>query len=186
MAAFDSLSASLTVQLQYEVGLNSPTPNSGKLTFQDHKPPQTTISKKQSYTVGTGAGQANLVYGNYLSIAPSGNTSIDLSSLVDVLGRTTNWTKLKAVHFWLVSTADDSTYGSACSSVTIGNGTNPNGMFLSVNTTTFVLNNGEQLAWSTGSAGGITVDGSNKTIKIVNNDGAVAAKVCVVLFGVGT
>jgi hypothetical protein len=143
-----------------------------------------TKRKRQSFDVGTGAEQCQELYAAIVSLAGAANTSIDLSAFTDALGRTSQaMTKLKGVYIHLLSTADDADNGTAASSVTIGNGTNPQKMFMDADADTFTLLNGEGIAWFTPAAAGKTIDGTHKTIKILNNDASVTAKVMVLLYG---
>ncbi len=63
------------------------------------------VSPSYTYTVGAGVQQANACYSNGLSIAPSGNATIDLTSFTDVLGQAASFSKVKSIQINLVSVA---------------------------------------------------------------------------------
>jgi hypothetical protein len=167
-------------------GLSQPSENANTLNFS------------QNWTFGTGAAQANELYFAVLSIAGGGNQSLDLTSLMEILGQAgTTFGSLVEVYIRLLAASDtmpDGSVGSACSGITIGNdvtANNPNGLFLTgrdvagdaASTPGIVLGNGEFIHWATALAAGIVVDGTHKKLLFTNNDGSVTAKVCVVLRG---
>lgn len=147
---------------------------------------------KLSFTNGTGAGNAN----NYISVirtlAGGANESIDLTAtLADLVG-TSSVTILtvRVFLFWLLSTAqtgpDASTVGTAASSVTLGNGVTPaftaTAGFIGGATNTLNVYNGGFLCTGVANAGGFTVDGTHKLLKVLNNDGANVATYAIELF----
>ncbi len=144
------------------------------------------FNKNISYSTGGNvANGANEFCGFFQTVAPSGTATINLQNLTDILQYPSiALVRMKSILLWLLAVADDSTNGTACSSVTIGNAaSNANPLFMTVATSTFPLGNGDAICYATGSAAGITVDASHLNIKIANNDVAVAACVLVGIFG---
>lgn len=176
---YDSFSGKLGVTVTWNPQNNGPTASYGTVQAP------TTLAKSITYVKGGNlANGVNVVYSALLTIAASGSTTIDLTSITEVLGSSKAFARIKAVIIQLLSTADDSTNGSACSGITVGNAAStPNKLFMHAGTDTFDLANGDIIAWGTGAAAGIVVDSSNKGIKIVNNDGAVGAKVLLTVLG---
>lgn len=177
--AYSALSAFIQIQWNYSV---SGAAVSSSISFPAASAANT-FNLKNSYTLGSGAGAVNGVVAGIQTITASSNVSIDLTSLTDVLGLSLNCARIKAVMFDLLSTSQDSTNGTNCASVTIGNGSNPNAMFLTNNTYTFNLNNGAIIGWADAGATGSVVNSTNKTIKILNGDGANSAAVLYAIDG---
>jgi hypothetical protein len=183
----------LTASLKIEMGWNAQLPVTGLQPRAD----QETQAPKQAYVQGAGAGAVNEVYWNVLTVGAGASTTLDLSAgLADVLGQTFGFARVKAFMVWLLSTATtdtlvDGTVGTACSGVTIGNAaTNPwagTGYPVSDQATgTITLANGEKRGWARGDATGWVVDGTHKSLKVLNNDGAVAAKLVIAALGADT
>lgn len=143
-----------------------------------------TITIKHS-TPNATAGGGDSLASFILSLAGGATVDIDLQALTDVANRTGHsLARFKYIEFWLLGTADDATNGTACSGVTIGNAaSNAHQLFLGSDTHTFTLGNGEFVIWATRSAAGKVVDGSNKAVKVLNNDGSVAAALQVTVCG---
>lgn len=165
---------------------------SDTLTGSDYGPTSNNTTITKSVSLGTSAAN-NVANGSdelisYIaSISASSSTTLDLTSISNIIGATASLARVKAIMFRLLSTTDDSTNGTACSSVTIGNAaSNANQLFLDNDADTFTLKNGEMLVWASPQAAGLTVDGTNKNVKILNNDGAVTAKVQVTIIGGST
>jgi hypothetical protein len=125
-----------------------------------------------------------------LEVAPSGTYTVNLKSVVDVLGQTlTSMVRLKYLEWTLVSVAQataagDISMGSACTQVTIGNaGANAHQTFLGADTHTVVLTSGRTVLMNDPSGAGLAVDATNRDILITNNDAAAAAKVLMVAAG---
>src|SRR5262249_44877586 len=129
------------------------------------------------------------VYQTLLSIAGGGNTTIDLRSFTDVVNQTAVvLARVKFADFQLLSAAqvapDGTTTGTAAVSVTIGNsGANAQLLDLGAAAHTRQVKNGGFSTFGDGSAAGYTVDATHKDVKIVNDDGAVTAKVLVTFVG---
>lgn len=143
-----------------------------------------TLNFGTSVANGVSGGSDELV--SYIvSIAAGGNTTLDLRSITDVMNQTgTVLARIKGWMFRLLSTDDDSTIGTACSSVTIGNAAaNQQLLNLGAAAHTLTLNNGDCLCYLTPKSTGWVVDATHKDIKIVNNDGSVIAKVQVTFIG---
>jgi hypothetical protein len=178
----------LTGYLKVEMQWNGQLPVTGLQPRAD----QETQAAKQSYVQGAGVGAVNEAYWNVLTVGAGANTTLDLSAaLTDVLGQTFGFARVKAFMVWLLAAADtlvDGTVGTACSGVTLGNAaTNPwagTGYPVSDQATgTITLANGERRGWARGDATGWVVDGTHKSLKVLNNDGAVAAKLVIAALG---
>jgi hypothetical protein len=145
--------------------------------------PKKNIAFKTGTTAG---GQINELASKIFPIAAgtSSTTTVNLQSLLDVLGQTTSLVRIKGLMFQLLSPADDADNGTACSGVTIGNaGSNANQMFLGATTHTIVLGNGEAVGWLSPSANGLAVGSTHENVLLTNNDNAVAAAVQVTVLG---
>lgn len=179
--AIDSLTASLKAAVAWTA--------QDSLTGTDYSPNvnQTGFSTTRSIasaTASNAAGGGNEVVSFIQSIAAGGDVTLDLEAVANIFGTTVDLVRLKGVLIRLLSTTDDSTNGTAASSVTIGNATaNQQTLWMDAATDTFTLKNGEFIAWATSQAAGLTVDATHSDLKIVNNDGAVIAKVQITLFG---
>ncbi len=152
----------------------------------------TQFTGKSNYTAtGATANKCNQVSSKVFSVAASLTTTIDLSAaFTNVVGSTTaTWKRIKAVHIQLLSVAQDSANGTACSSITIGNNVSNNWIsqshsgWLGSATSVFDLANGQQLSWSTDNAGGVVVDNTHKILLLTNNDVGVAAAVNITMIG---
>jgi hypothetical protein len=173
-----------TVQSSWKVVPGKITAGFATISFEDNLP------KQMTFTLGVGASQCNQYYRALLSIAGGGNTTIDLTSFANAVGdAASSFTRVKAVRIRLLSTADDATNGSAASSITVGNNaaddwTSQGGSGgFGTAASTFVVPNGGFFEFGVPNTAGIPVDATHKIIKIANNDGAVAAKVEVMIIG---
>lgn len=183
--SFGAYSGSLTISSSYN-------PEAAAISSSlDFPPPQVnnTINAKSAHTLGSGANGINEEAVSILTIAASGSATLNLQSLTDVLGTAAvALTKLKKYLFWLLTAADDTVNGTACSSVTIqGGATNPHTLNLGGTTPTATLYGssttvGDKMGWATNSANGITVSPTACNVKVANNDGTNAAAV---LYDVG-
>lgn len=177
--AIASVSATFSMGINYQCQGNAEGAAYQPTTAQGN--PKKNIAFKTGTTT---SGQIDELYSTILSIAASGTQTLNLQSLLDVIGQTTNLVRIKGVLFQLLSTTDDSVNGTACSGVTVGNaGSDPNPMFLGGGTMTFVLSNGDALGWQTPSANGLTVSSTVKNVLITNNDSVNAAAVQVTILG---
>lgn len=175
LGAFTTLSAKETFQTSGSAG---GTTVSSALPFQNASAPWS-FTFTISYAVGSGAGQVQEEAINIQTISASSNATINLQSLTDILGTASVvLTKIKAWMFVLLSATQDSTNGTACSSVTFqGGASNPNTLSLAGTTPTYTINNGAVWKHADGGAAGVTVSAGACNIKFVNNDGANAAAV---------
>src|SRR5438067_880364 len=97
--------------------------------------------KNVAFTTGTSAAaKVNELASKIFSVAAGATATIDLRSLLDVLGQTVTLVRVKGLLFQLLSTADDPVNGTACGGVTVGNaGSSPHALFLGATTHTLVL-----------------------------------------------
>lgn len=141
----------------------------------------------------TGAGANAINQGNtkLYSISASSSTTIDLSAAITnfVNSSTATFTRVKIIIIRLLSTTDDSVNGTAAASITFGNAASNqfvsqsgSGFLLSTTGTYDVPNGGGHAFWCS-NANGVVIDGTHKSLKILNNDAGVAATVELTLVG---
>lgn len=144
-----------------------------------------------SVTLGSGAGAADEIIGVVRTIAASGTDNLDLSGvLADICNQSAvALSKIKGIVIALLSStstaaAYDSTNGNACTSITIGAAAS-NAWNGPLGTThTYTINNGAVWAHIDLSAAGVGVTaGTGDILKILNNDGAVAANYFIGIIG---
>lgn len=143
----------------------------------------------KSLTIGTSAannaaGGGDEAFLFILTAAASGNASVDLTSITDVLGASAvTLARVKHIRIQLLSAADDSVNGSACTSVTVGDsGTDD---WISQSLTGWVtaaaakidLPNGAFVEFGAPSAGGVLVDSTHRVVYVLNNDSGHAMAV---------
>lgn len=198
--AITSLSVTVTA------GFNWTAANT--LTGSDYGQNQNSSNLRKTLSMGTSAanaaaGGADQLYSAITSLAGGASASIDLTSLSNILAATgQSFARVKAIMVRLLSTTDDSSIGTAATSVKIDNtvanalsSQSGAGWFANANEGTatggagdatgskFEIANGGVLLWATPSAAGLVVDGTHKIIKLTNIDGAVTAKVQVTVGG---
>ena len=133
---------------------------------------------RNSYMFGTGSQLANQASDLIVTGGTSATVNLDLSAAFsNILGNAAaTWARIKGVLFKLLSPADDSTNGTLCSGLLIGNGSTPWQGFFGATTGTILLNGGtatvpgDWVAGSTDGATGWVVTGSAKILKMVNQD----------------
>lgn len=125
---------------------------------------------------------ANEIYSAITTVTASGNSTVNLQSLVDFVDQSgITLVRVKGFIIRLLSQADDSTTGTQASSVTInGAGTN---LAVLPGITNLTLSNGDVFAWATPSATGITVSSTTENIYIANNDASHSAAVQITVVG---
>ena len=154
---------------------NNATPTAAGGQFSNSYP-------SKSLSIGTAAadnaaGGGDEAFLFILTAAGSGNASVDLTSITDVMGTASvTLARVKQFRIQLLSAADDAVNGTACTSVTVGDsGTND---FISQSLSGWVtaaaakvdLPNGSYVEFGTPSAGGVVVDSTHKIIYVLNND----------------
>lgn len=164
---------------------------------------QGSYNKRLSFANGAGAGQANEMFQEIRTLAAGLSETLDFSGgvgtgsiageLVNLLGDTIVFTKVKAIVFWLLAAADTgpdgATVGTACSSIKIGNAAAAQALagasgFLGDVSDTFRVFNGGFAAFGVANAGGVTVaNGSSDRLRVVNEDGSNAAKYVITVIG---
>jgi len=155
--------------------------------FQSPIHGQVNIANNKTLTLGTSAGQCNEIFSKINTIAASGTLNLDLSGvLADITNNVpASQSRIIAIMVELLSAAQDTVNGTACSSVTLGAaGSNPwiGGPFGA--TDTYKINNGGCWLHTDFSAAGLAVTAATADIlKILNNDAGVAAAVRVTIFG---
>jgi hypothetical protein len=177
--AIASVSATFSMGVSYQAQGAAPGSQYQPTTAQGN--PKKNIAFKTGTTT---SGQINEVASAIFTIAGSGTHTVDLQSLLDVLGQTVVLVRVKGLLFQLLSTADDSVNGTACSGVTIGAaGSDPFVGFLGGTNPTLTLGNGEALGWLSPSANGLPITSSTENVLITNNDGTNPAAVQVTVLG---
>jgi hypothetical protein len=150
-----------------------------------------TCQSTYSTTAATGANAANQGQSKVYSISASGTATIDLTAAFTniVNNSAATWKRLKGIQIQLLSSAQDSANGTACTSITIMDNSSDDfisqshsGWFAST-TAPFDLANGQWMAWGTDNSAGVIQDATHKYILITNNDGANAAGVLVNFIG---
>lgn len=164
---------------------------------------QGTYNKRLSFTNGTGAGQADELFQEIRTLAAGLSETLDFSGgtgtgsiageLVNLLGDTIVFTKIKAIAFWLLAAADTgpdgTTVGTACSSIKVGNAAAAQALagasgFLGDTSDTFRVFNGGFAAFGVANAGGVAVsNGASDRLRVINEDGSVAAKYVITVIG---
>lgn len=129
-------------------------------------------------------GGADQIISYILPIAASGTATIDLTSLTNILQQTgITLARVKAYEFRLLSLTDDPENGTACTSITWGNAaTNSQQLNLPASMTSSIFNGGVTPYWDE-TATGFVVDGTHKSVKFVNNDGAHGAGIQITFIG---
>ncbi len=117
------------------------------------------------------------------TVNSSSSITVDLSAAANnVNGVSGTITNVQACAILLPSTAQNATLGSAASSITVGAAASNTASFLRLNSTgTIDIENGGMI--SDYDPIGWTIDGTHKSLKIVNNDSVNNAKVYIVLAG---
>jgi hypothetical protein len=189
--ALSSLTSSLLMQMGWTA--------TKTITGDNYSPNSNSTTLKKSFATGTSAANAAVGGGDELcssitSIAASGTATIDLTSMTEITGATgISLARLKGILIRLLSVVDDATNGTACNGITFGNAaTNgftsqaANRGFLGTAASVHDLGNGDAYSYGTARAAGVLVDATHKEIKVVNLDGAVAAKVEISIQGAST
>lgn len=133
------------------------------------------------------AGGGDLAYYAVLTLAGSANTSVDLQNFTNIAGQAAaSFARVKFIQIRLLSTEDDAA-GTLCSGITIEpHSTNGWTGVIAAAGDKVKLTNGDVFKMATKSAAGWTVGSSNKVLLITNTDGAVSAKVQVLVVGGST
>lgn len=163
------------------------------LTGTDYSPlsNNSTITKKADFgtdAANAAAEGADQVISFVQSVAAGGNTTIDLQAVTNILQQSAqSFTRIKQLLFRLLSVADDATNGTNASSVSIGNGgANGTSLFMGNSAQTFTIPNGGAVGYLGNQTAGLGVNATTKDLFILNNDGAVIAKVQVSVVGGST
>lgn len=187
----DSLAASVTIGAQWTARNN----------VTGHGPNSNVSTPNKAIALGTAAANAaangsNEVYSTIATITASSSTTLDLTSLANILGTTISFARIKAIIIQLLSAADTdesgTALGTAAEYVTVGAAatnqfiTQSGTGFLGGTAHTFDIPNGGFLAFAVGNAAGVAVDGTHKSLKIANGSSTLSAKVRITLIGGST
>ncbi len=154
----------------------SPITNQGRTT------------KQVAYTstiANAAAGGANELVSYLVSVTASGNTTVNLQAVTDILNTANvNLARVKGYSIWLLSTTDDATYGTNCSSIRWGGGTTPVQFNLTTtdaantgNTAAMTIFKGGIVQYFDQTAGGFTTSNTARNLFFLNNDATNAAKI---------
>lgn len=137
-----------------------------------------------STVANASAGGGDELVSYIITIANSGNSTVDLTSLTDILQTAgVNLARVKGWMIRLLSTDDDATNGTNCTSITVGNAaSNQWNMNLGTNATA-TIKNGGFFGYCDPTAAGETVNATKKNLYIVNNDSGNSAAVQISLVG---
>ena len=164
---------------------------------------QGSYNKRLSFANGTGAGKADELYQTVRTLAAGASETLDFSGgagtatiggeLVNLLGITIAFTKIKAIFIWLLAAADTapdgSTVGTAASSILIGGAASAQALagasgFLADTSDKIRVFNGGFAGFGVANAAGVAVaNGATDRLRVVNEDGAVAAKYVITIIG---
>jgi hypothetical protein len=185
--------SSLTLQATFGINANGSIAATGLNAAPGSQPVESKTQAFSTSIANASAFGADLCYMALLSIAASGNTTLDLTSLTGIANDSVTFAKLKGYRFHLLGATetapDGSTPGTACSSITVGNAAaNAHPLNMGGTTPTFDVGNAGIVQVGDGRGTGFSqvVDGTHKNIKILNNDGVNAAKVVVTIWGTST
>lgn len=146
------------------------------ITGSNYQPLTNSGNIQKSVSLGTAAanaavGGADQLISYIVNIAISSSTTIDLTSLTNILQQSgVSLARVKFYQFRLLSVDDDPVYGTLCSSVTIGNAASNSQQFNLSAAATMDVKTGGDATYFDPSASGYVVDGTHKNVKIVNND----------------
>lgn len=123
-----------------------------------------------------------------IQITGGSSTTIDLLSLTNILQQSgVALGDIKGIQIRLLSTTDDAVYGTAASSIAVGNATTSAWRLNNLSASaTLAIKNGGVYQYKEPSAAGLTVDSTHFNLKVLNNDGSVTACVQVTLVGGST
>jgi hypothetical protein len=149
------------------------------------------LAKRIAWQTGAGLNQCDELYAAVRTLLAGSNETLDLAAggLVNPVGDASiTFARIKGMRIYLLGTADTAsdgvTVGTACSGITLGGSGSTFLGPLGGTTPSFTLQNGMVFGWGTPTSAGFPVGaGSTDTLKVTNNDGAVAAVYEIVLFG---
>lgn len=136
-------------------------------------------------TTGTGSGQADGFVWTVRELAASASDTLDLyagSSLFTPFGEVARFQTLKFIWVQQVSNPDGSTNGV---SLTVGNpASNGTPLWFGAVTHTYTVKGVSAVPFVQGDPAGVTLDGSNKNLKVTNDSGTHKVNYLLVLSGV--
>ncbi len=185
MAALSELTYNISVKRAFTARLNRSSALAEKPLVGDG--PQTTEYKRRILLTNGNAAidGADQLYAGVISLAGAGTLTLDLTSFTDIVGRLAqSMARVKSFYAILLNSSQDSSIGTACSGVTIGNAaTNAIQLWHSADAHTTPSTNGGETYHSNPTATGWVVDGTNKNILFTNLDATVTAKLYVEIVG---
>lgn len=176
--AIDSLTATLQCNLKWTASKN--------ITGRQPYVQSDTLNKSQANGTANAnntSGGANELISYNLTVAANTSTTVDVTSITDILQQSVNIARIKGFQISLLSYTDDPTLGTNCTSITVGNAaTNQMNLNLGTNST-MTVDNGATVAYTSPKALGIVCGVSARNIKIANDDITNAATVQISLIG---
>lgn len=188
MAGINTLSFKSQITTNWNA--SAPPPNGATATQPTTQ--ASTIQKSLSIATtaaDSAAGGGDQLYSSVTNLAANTSVSIDVSNLTNIMSTAASaFVRMKYIQVQLLSTTDDSVYGTNCSSITLdgsvasailsSSGTG----WLATNTSKFDIPNGGFVAFGTPAAAGINTS-SAKILKLTNNDLSNAAGILVTFCG---
>lgn len=176
--------------LSYKVYAEKAVPGFQNLPYNVQRSVEYQYNQASGANVANGANQA---YTALFNIANSGTVVLNLNngvSIQNVFGQNIVFTRIKGLVVELVSVAQNSTHGSNCSCITVGNAASGNKAFVGAtnwfaNTnTTLRVKNGGFFAFGLFDANGVpVVTNSTDDLLFTNEDAGNIAKVRLTLIG---
>ncbi len=161
----------------------NPITNSGRITKQ--------VAYGTSIA-NAAAGGANEFISYLISLAAAANTTVNLQAVTDILNTANvNLARIKGYEIRLLSTSDDATYGTNCTSIRWGGAAATPQQFNltttdavnTANTAAFTVYKGGTVQYFDQTAGGFTNDNTARSLFFLNLDATNAAKVELSLIG---
>lgn len=181
----NSLSGSMTATANYTARNPAVGANANDQPISASNTPQTAITFGNT-VANTAAGGADECFSQTVSIVASGGTSVvNLKNCTDVLNQTAiNFARLKGIQVRLLSTSQDTTYGTSCSQINVGGGA---AVFTGFNQSNVSVFNGGFYSNCFGvGTGGIAIPSGSNNITITNLDPVATAGVSIFAYGGST
>jgi hypothetical protein len=148
----------------------------------------TALSRQRAFprlalTTGTGAGKVSKVVWTVRTLAASASDTLDLfagSALTDPFGAVVTFTVVRFVMVAQVANPDATADGSGLS--VGGAASNAVGLFADASDI-YVVRGVSALPLLVGDPTGLTIDGTHKNLKVLNNDGALSSSYLLALAG---
>lgn len=181
----NTLDASVTISSTFNFA--KPVTGFNDLTISSTKQNKQTLKSSNGAASAKGADQ---IYSAIRTLAGGANETLDLSgSLTNVFGETISFARIKAILVELLSAAQDSDNGTAATSILVGGAVATqalagSGKWFADTSDKIRVINGGFFACAVDNAAGVTVsNGASDSLKVENEDGAVACAYRLTLIG---